>query len=68
MREHPTAIPSAQAVVSLAKYLERVADHATNLAEQVVFMVRGDDVRHRPRTDRGDGKDTGAGKERERAS
>jgi phosphate transport system protein len=68
MREHPTAIPSAQAVVSVAKYLERVADHATNLAEQVVFMVRGDDVRHRPRTDRGDGKDTGAGKERERAS
>jgi phosphate transport system protein len=49
MREHPGEIPSGQAVVSVAKYLERVADHATNLAEQVVFMVRGDDVRHRPR-------------------
>lgn len=50
MRDHPTEIPAAQSVVSVAKYLERVADHATNLAEHVVFMVRGDDVRHRPRS------------------
>ncbi len=49
MREHPTEIPTGQAVASVAKYLERVADHATNLAEYVVFMVRGDDVRHRAR-------------------
>ena len=47
MREHPSEIPSGQAVASVARYLERVADHATNLAEHVVFMVRGDDVRHR---------------------
>jgi phosphate transport system protein len=50
MREHPVEIPTGQAVASVAKYLERVADHATNLAEYVVFMVRGDDVRHRSRT------------------
>jgi phosphate transport system protein len=31
---------------SLAKYLERIADHATNLAQHVVFLVRGEDIRH----------------------
>jgi phosphate transport system protein len=34
-------------VQSVAKWLERMADHSTNLAEQVIFMVRGEDVRHR---------------------
>jgi phosphate transport system protein len=33
-------------VLSVAKVLERMADHATNLAEQVVFLVQGKDVRH----------------------
>jgi phosphate transport system protein len=33
-------------VLSVAKFLERVADHATNLAEQVVYLTRGKDIRH----------------------
>ena len=33
-------------VQSIAKWLERMADHSTNLAEQVIFMVNGLDIRH----------------------
>jgi phosphate transport system protein len=33
-------------VLSIAKWVERMADHCTNLSEQVVFMVKGKDVRH----------------------
>ncbi len=47
MAEHPNEIPYAMCVASAAKYLERIADHATNLAEHVVYLERGDDVRHR---------------------
>jgi phosphate transport system protein len=46
MKAHPVEISSALCVISVAKYLERVADHATNIAEEVIFMVRGEDVRH----------------------
>jgi len=33
-------------IQSIAKYLERMADHCTNLAEQVVFLTQGEDIRH----------------------
>lgn len=46
MTTHPEEIPAAIRVIHVAKYLERVADHATNIAEEVIFMVRGEDVRH----------------------
>ncbi|MBX3228484.1 MAG: phosphate signaling complex protein PhoU [Labilithrix sp.] len=46
MREKPADVFLATRVQSIAKYIERIADHATNLAEMVVFMVRGKDIRH----------------------
>ena len=46
MMENPRNIFRATRVQSIAKYLERIADHATNVAEMVVFMVRGKDIRH----------------------
>jgi len=46
MRETDNGIEAATGVQSVAKHLERMADHTTNLAEQVIFMVEGEDVRH----------------------
>jgi len=46
MMEDPRSIRRATSLMFVAKYLERFGDHATNLAEMVIFMVRGTDVRH----------------------
>ncbi len=46
MRNEPAAIQSGIHIQSVAKWLERMADHSTNLAEQVIFLVKGKDVRH----------------------
>jgi phosphate transport system protein len=43
---HPDSAVQALDVLSLARNLERVADHATNIAEDVIFWIRGADVRH----------------------
>jgi len=37
-------------LLSASRYLERVADSATNIAEDVVYMIEGEIVRHRPET------------------
>jgi phosphate transport system protein len=42
----PRAIGRAVATIFFAKHIERMADHATNIAEMVVYLVRGQDVRH----------------------
>jgi len=39
-------IKRACRLVFIARYLERIADHTTNVAEMVIFMVQGKDVRH----------------------
>ncbi len=46
MVEGDVAIETGIHVTSVAKFLERVADHATNIAEQVIFLIKGRDVRH----------------------
>jgi len=46
MMADPKNVYRATRLQSIAKYLERIADHATNLAEMVVFLVKGKDIRH----------------------
>lgn len=46
MKDEPARIPDGMRICNCAKYLERIADHATNIAEMVIFMVDGRDVRH----------------------
>jgi phosphate transport system protein len=46
MAEDSRTISRGIRLVFVAKYLERIADHATNIAEMVVFMVKGKSIRH----------------------
>lgn len=46
MMEDPKYIRRATALMFIAKHLERIGDHATNVAEMVVYMVKGTDIRH----------------------
>lgn len=42
----PQTIPRALALILISRSLERIADQATNIAEQVVYLVEGQDIRH----------------------
>ena len=46
MMEDPRTIPRAIRLILISRFLERVADHATNIAEMVIYMVEGKMVRH----------------------
>jgi phosphate transport system protein len=46
MMEDPRTISTALDVVWVAKAIERIGDHSKNMAEQVIYIVRGMDVRH----------------------
>jgi phosphate transport system protein len=46
MESRVAEIRSSLLILSTAKYLERIADHSTNVAEDVIYMVAGDLVRH----------------------
>jgi phosphate transport system protein len=46
MMEDPRTISSAIDLVFVAKAIERVGDHAKNLSEQIIYIVKGTDVRH----------------------
>jgi phosphate transport system protein len=49
MKAHPDRIRSYLDVLLISRSLERIADHATNIAEDVIFWVSGADVRHNVR-------------------
>lgn len=50
MMEDPRTIERSLALILIARNLERVGDHATNIAEEVIYLVEGREVRHRHET------------------
>src|SRR5947209_11939330 len=48
MRESPAKVEAGLSLFSATRHLERIADHATNIAEDVVYLVEGIIIRHRP--------------------
>jgi phosphate transport system protein len=47
MRQNPERIESLISFLSISRHLERMADHATNIAEEVLYLIEGQIVRHR---------------------
>jgi phosphate transport system protein len=48
MRRSPEMVEPGLSLFSATRHLERIADHATNIAEDVVYLVEGEIIRHRP--------------------
>ena len=49
MRSSPDAVEAGLSLFSATRHLERIADHATNIAEDVVYLAEGEIIRHRPK-------------------
>jgi len=45
-RDDPDILRRSMSLILLARSLERIADHATNICEEVIYMVEGEDIRH----------------------
>ena len=54
MQRSPEMVEPGLSLFSATRHLERIADHATNIAEDVIYLVEGAIVRHRPAAVRGD--------------
>ncbi|RFT15773.1 MAG: Phosphate transport system regulatory protein PhoU [Candidatus Saccharicenans subterraneus] len=48
MSKDPSTAPRAVALLLVARHLERICDHATNIAEDVIYLVKAEQVRHHP--------------------
>ena len=48
MQKDPAMVAPALSLFSATRHLERIADHATNIAEEVIYLAEGEIVRHRP--------------------
>lgn len=46
MIERPTTTSRALEIMFISKSIERIADHATNIAEEMVYLAKGEDIRH----------------------
>jgi phosphate transport system protein len=48
MQRAPALVDPGLSLFSAVRHLERIADHATNIAEDVVYLVEGNIIRHHP--------------------
>ncbi|MGB9764012.1 MAG: phosphate signaling complex protein PhoU [Candidatus Saccharicenans sp.] len=48
MMKDPTTVPRGVALLLVARHLERICDHATNIAEDVIYLVKAEVVKHHP--------------------
>lgn len=51
VKQHPSEIEQGLNLILVARNLERIGDHATNIAEDVIYAISGEDVRHAARVE-----------------